>query len=698
MDADTLPKPSDRCSTMQLAHRGLTELPKQLSPPNVYDSVLFLNLSENSIQSISKPFFACFPNLSTLDLRSNRLTTLHSDVSLLKNLRVLHLGFNALSSLPFSIGGLRRLEILCAQNNRITSLPSSIGSLAPTLTTLNVSENLIKVVAEEICALRSLVVLNLYHNLFVTIPTSFWKLERLEEFTLEWFAYASPPLPTTLKGPEGTGVLSTLRTVCRELSNSRARELTVMAFLQCFSEEDCSTLVKRRYIIHMAAGGDDLGVLDGVVLYEPGVVNLIDKEGRSALCTALLRGHVEAARILLSHGALVNKGIGNNGSLLHLAVNTLNVELVKIIIAKGAGTNARDAKGNSPLHNLFLSFTAKPHIRETIAKLLLFAGANPNSRNNERWCAVHIAVKQDSSEAIETIVKINKLLGPRRMDAFDLNIPGGEERWTPLHVAAFTGCFDTTRTLLENGADCMARCADGQVPRFYARTHLAVYKLLCRAERRVVRESLEAGENCGAHLGAAKRGLASPIPQKYNPALSLRMNLRYQDLPDSPLLGNVSLSTPRTNATAASSSPLKDRKASCFTLRKPTRLREFEQENPYFARTFTHSELQTLVFSNVKRPYERYFALGLLTASSSRAGKPSRTFEEAIKRFDNMHGIGFKTDLVRAAALFPRVELLRLLMKIYEAKAGEPLALRYEVDSAVQSIVADIASHTKVKL
>ncbi|KAL1117467.1 hypothetical protein AAG570_004792, partial [Ranatra chinensis] len=68
--------------------------------------------------------------LKIIDLRSNNLTTLTSDIRHLKNLEELYLNNNLLKCLPEGVGELSRLRILSLSFNRVKRLSEAVGRLA----------------------------------------------------------------------------------------------------------------------------------------------------------------------------------------------------------------------------------------------------------------------------------------------------------------------------------------------------------------------------------------------------------------------------------------------------------------------------------------------------------------------------------------------------------------------------------------
>ena len=78
-----------------------------------------------------------------------------------------------------------------------------------------------------------------------------------------------------------------------------------------------------------------------------------DVENNTALHLACGKGHVEVARLCLSHSADVNAEQGGSfNTPQHLAAKSGVVELMELLIANGAEIDAWDGQWRTPLHRL----------------------------------------------------------------------------------------------------------------------------------------------------------------------------------------------------------------------------------------------------------------------------------------------------------------------------------------------------------
>ncbi|EUC33815.1 hypothetical protein COCCADRAFT_95045, partial [Bipolaris zeicola 26-R-13] len=105
-------------------------------------------------------------------------------------------------------------------------------------------------------------------------------------------------------------------------------------------------------------------------------------------------------------------------TLLHIAANNGQYEIVEWLLSLGADPSVADKEGWMPLH---LAATADL----ATAKLLYQAGADVHAYNNQGCTVLRIAASQGQREIVEWLL----LLGadPHATD---------ENGWTPIHSAA----------------------------------------------------------------------------------------------------------------------------------------------------------------------------------------------------------------------------------------------------------------------
>ena len=132
-------------------------------------SMRTLNLESNFINSVATEIGA-LTDLLDLNMRDNFLASLPAEIGDLTDLTLLDLSFNALTSLPTEIGLMRSLFTLTVTTNLLTAVPTEIGALT-SLNFLRLGANELTAVPTEIGALANLVKLELGFNSLETVPS-----------------------------------------------------------------------------------------------------------------------------------------------------------------------------------------------------------------------------------------------------------------------------------------------------------------------------------------------------------------------------------------------------------------------------------------------------------------------------------------------------------------------------------------------
>lgn len=145
-------------------------------------------------------------------------------------------------------------------------------------------------------------------------------------------------------------------------------------------------------IYEAAALGEFTGVVEN--LAEMDDIDAPAPDGFTALGLAVFFGHDAIARLLLVHGANPNKPSANKMVVtpLHSAAATQNLELVQLLLDRGADPNAQQPSGVAPLHS------AAHTGQLEICKRLLRAGANPALRTHAGETALDFAQKDGFPE------------------------------------------------------------------------------------------------------------------------------------------------------------------------------------------------------------------------------------------------------------------------------------------------------------
>ena len=147
-----------RADTKGTYNIKLLEAKKKLDILGITGSDTMVNLENNgavndgTIKEILDAL-TILPNIQTLILSRNGLTTLPSSIGNLPNLQELRLQNNQLTALPSSLGNLPNLITLDLDDNQLTALPESLGNL-PNLQTLFLGDNPVTDQNSVVVALR----------------------------------------------------------------------------------------------------------------------------------------------------------------------------------------------------------------------------------------------------------------------------------------------------------------------------------------------------------------------------------------------------------------------------------------------------------------------------------------------------------------------------------------------------------------
>ena len=453
--------------------------------------MLYLDIRDNLFTNIDSLPIPSLKNLISLDLRGNNLDTLIENIGDLKNLKILRLDNNFLSALPISIKKLADLETLSVSGNKLVFLPSGITELI-NIQTLIISENKIKYLPPTLGELKQLRTLYLHKNNFSQLPLTFYLLDNIKELSLEWLRYTSPPLPKLLKGHIGEAMIMSLKTLCSNLYLNKHEECNLVTFLQHFSEGEFNINQvdsKRRSLLHNAAIEGDYGVVYGLIKANVDL-DMLDKDGLSALALAIKAEQMDCVKILLESGADVNEGGGALGSCLHLATFLVQPWLVRELLKRRADVNLRDCEGNTPLHIILGVFNKNKLSSEMIADILIEAGSQVNALNKESWAPIHLAARRGQNFSIKWALRQNKILRKAGRETIDFNLQGGSHYWTPMHLAGHAGHFEIVELLVNSGAQLFIRNSDGRTPRQASKGDLALFKYLIRAEKETLRKQI----------------------------------------------------------------------------------------------------------------------------------------------------------------------------------------------------------------
>jgi ankyrin repeat protein len=183
------------------------------------------------------------------------------------------------------------------------------------------------------------------------------------------------------------------------------------------------------------------------LLLDKGVdINSKDGSKCTALYLAAAMGDEEMMKMLLAHGADTEAAyFSRDSTALQLAASRGDEVIVRLLLAKGADVTHRDISGRVALHH------AAEQGHEKIMKLLLDKKNNIGDRDRYGNTAVHLAVEEGREKALQ-------LLFARDADIMATK-DNGE---TAIHIAAKKGQEHVLRWLLRQRLDSTIEDSEGQ--------------------------------------------------------------------------------------------------------------------------------------------------------------------------------------------------------------------------------------------
>ncbi|XP_037983995.1 transient receptor potential cation channel subfamily A member 1 isoform X2 [Motacilla alba alba] len=207
--------------------------------------------------------------------------------------------------------------------------------------------------------------------------------------------------------------------------------------------------------LHHAAEGGQIELMQLIIddsSYE--VLNVMDSSGNTPLHWATKKNQVESVRLLLSRGANPNILNSNMMAPLHMAVQSLHNEIVKVLVQHSStDVNLEGEAGNTPI--IVACYKDNPE-----ALTLL----------NEKCTALHFAATQGATEIVKLMM--SSYAGEESIiDAVD----GNKE--TLLHRTALFDHYELAEYLISMGANIDSVDIEGRSPLLLA-TSCASWKIV----------------------------------------------------------------------------------------------------------------------------------------------------------------------------------------------------------------------------
>lgn len=206
---------------------------------------------------------------------------------------------------------------------------------------------------------------------------------------------------------------------------------------------------KNAALFFEACAKGDVEKLRGLLVNDPNLVRVSNTDwfGGTGLHAAAQRGHVDAVRLLLEHGADPNaRDAGDNAYALHFAAGYGHLETVRALLDGGGDVHGFGDVHEADVIGWATGWRSPSEIRWDVLRLLLERGARHH---------IFSAIAVGDLDLIHNLVEQDPEALDRRMSRF-------EQGQTPLHFAMSRNRYDILDLLIELDADLEAEDIHGQ--------------------------------------------------------------------------------------------------------------------------------------------------------------------------------------------------------------------------------------------
>ena len=162
--------------------------------------------------------------------------------------------------------------------------------------------------------------------------------------------------------------------------------------------------------LHLAASKNRLTVVKTLTEADGVDINITDNAGNTPLYTAVESGRHYAAAILISAGACADILNKEGIAAIHKAACFRDAWILKLLLAKGASTETKDASKQTPLH-----WACRCGFEEPV-NVLLAAGASVNAKNVKGETPLYLAGKGGHTIILQKLIDAGSKVSARKKE------------------------------------------------------------------------------------------------------------------------------------------------------------------------------------------------------------------------------------------------------------------------------------------
>ena len=166
-------------------------------------------------------------------------------------------------------------------------------------------------------------------------------------------------------------------------------------------------------------------------------INIQDREGRTSLSWATTRDDIDSSRLLLGHGAAVNKADNRGFSPIH---STKSLPSLRLLLKHNADIMSKTAVGATPLH-----FVSRSGHHDLIDPMIQ-AHADPNASDADDTPLI-CSTYDHQPESTDALLRLGA----------DPNLTAKKSGMTALHFAVIDNQHEIIEKLLSHDAECAVK-------------------------------------------------------------------------------------------------------------------------------------------------------------------------------------------------------------------------------------------------